>query len=388
MRKVLSRYKFYTVMYSTCIHCQRDLGRNELIETLPIGRRIAFDAVAGRLWVICGSCARWNLVPFESRWESIEVGEQLYRGATQRMSTGEIGLAKTREGTDLVRIGKALRPEMAAWRYGSSFTRRRWTYARTVLPFTALVTLTQLLPALRESLGIGSIASFVGAYLAGYANHRFVQGRTQSRLITGTDVANVTRYMVQQIAVDPRDDGSLQLWLPIMPKRVEDESFFGGIRSMLRMLPDWRRRRDHRPVSGVILPSHFTRVDPVDQERVLRQVLPLLHEAGARAGEVRESVSYLEQGAGDFRTLLFGGRSAWNVHATALQDIHRPRRLALEMLVHEDSERRWLAGELLDLEAEWRRADEIASISDALLRDPAIEAKLDTLRDGRAVNDG
>ena len=374
-------------MYSHCIHCQQDLGRNDLIETLPVGRRIAFDAATGRLWVICGACARWNLVPFESRWEAIETGEQLYRGATQRMSTGEIGLAKTREGTDLVRVGRALRPEMAAWRYGSGLVQRRWTYARTVLPVTALVTLTQLLPVLNEWSGIVAVSGMGVMYLSMYAHHRYVQGRTQSRLLTGTEITNVTRYMVQQIAVNPRDDGSLQLWLPIMPKRVEDDTFFGGIQNVFRMLPNARRSRDSLPLSGVVLPSHFTRVDPVDEGRVLRHVLPLLHEAGARARDVRESLSYLDQGAGDFRTLLFGGRSDWNVEATALRLIHRPRRLALEMLVHEDSERRWLAGELLDLEAEWRRADEIASIADAILRDPAIEAKLGALRDGACASD-
>ena len=111
------------MIYSTCIPCQSALGENALIETLPIGRRIAFDARTGRLWVVCQQCARWNLVPFESRRESIEAGEKLYRDSMQRMSTGEIGLATTREGTELVRIGEPLRPEMAAWRYGSQLSR-------------------------------------------------------------------------------------------------------------------------------------------------------------------------------------------------------------------------------------------------------------------------
>jgi hypothetical protein len=58
------------------------------------------------------------------------------------------------------------------------------------------------------------------------------------------------------------------------------------------------------------------------------------------------------------------------------------------MAVHADSERRWLDGEMATLLDEWRRADEIASIADSLLRDPTLEAKLDTLRDGRTVTDG
>ena len=31
-------------MYSTCIHCDRSLGRNEVIEAFPVGGRLAFDA--------------------------------------------------------------------------------------------------------------------------------------------------------------------------------------------------------------------------------------------------------------------------------------------------------------------------------------------------------
>jgi hypothetical protein len=48
-------------MYSTCLFCNHDLGRNETLETFPIGRRLAFDAAKGRLWVVCKHCERWNL---------------------------------------------------------------------------------------------------------------------------------------------------------------------------------------------------------------------------------------------------------------------------------------------------------------------------------------
>ena len=41
-------------------------------------------------------------------------------------------------------------------------------------------------------------------------------------------------------------------------------------------------------------------------------------------------------------------------------------RLALEMTLHEDDERRAMEGELAALEARWREADEIAKIADSL----------------------
>jgi hypothetical protein len=46
--------------------------------------------------------------------------------------------------------------------------------------------------------------------------------------------------------------------------------------------------------------------------------------------------------------------------------IEAPRVLALEMALHEESERRALAGELAELEARWREAEEIAQIADSL----------------------
>jgi hypothetical protein len=68
--------------------------------------------------VVCTGCDRWNLAPIEERWEAVEECERLFRATRLRYSTGNVGLAQLRSGVDLVRIGRALRPEVAAWRYG------------------------------------------------------------------------------------------------------------------------------------------------------------------------------------------------------------------------------------------------------------------------------
>src|SRR6185437_8999793 len=112
-------------MYAACLFCNRPLGANETFESFPVGKRFAFDPARGRLWVVCSHCERWNLTPLEERWETIEAADRLYRDARQRVSTDNIGLAKLRGGTTLVRIGSALRPEFAGWRYGDQFGRRR-----------------------------------------------------------------------------------------------------------------------------------------------------------------------------------------------------------------------------------------------------------------------
>src|SRR3954464_6409555 len=115
-------------MYTTCLFCHSDLGSNEVIESFPIGRRLAFDAAHGRLWVVCRKCERWNLTPLEERWEAIEQCERLFSATRLKVSTDNIGLSRLREGLELVRIGSPQRPEMAAWRYGDQFGRRRVRY--------------------------------------------------------------------------------------------------------------------------------------------------------------------------------------------------------------------------------------------------------------------
>ena len=102
-----------------------------------MGRMLAFDAVRGRLWVICQHCARWNLTPLEERWEAVEDCERRFRSARLRAQTTNIGLVKLADGTGLVRVGQPLRPEFAAWRYGREFSRRR-ARALTVLSAASL----------------------------------------------------------------------------------------------------------------------------------------------------------------------------------------------------------------------------------------------------------
>ena len=96
-------------MYTTCIYCHKPLGANEIIEHFPVGRRLAFDASRGRLWVVCRACERWNLSPLETRWEAIEECERAFLATRLRVSTDNIGLARLTEGLELVRIGSTER---------------------------------------------------------------------------------------------------------------------------------------------------------------------------------------------------------------------------------------------------------------------------------------
>jgi hypothetical protein len=55
-------------------------------------------------------------------------------------------------------------------------------------------------------------------------------------------------------------------------------------------------------------------------------------------------------------------------------------RLALEIALHEDDEHRAMHGELLQLEARWREAEEIATIADGLLVPAQVEEGLAELK--------
>jgi hypothetical protein len=54
--------------------------------------------------------------------------------------------------------------------------------------------------------------------------------------------------------------------------------------------------------------------------------------------------------------------------------------LALEMVTHEDAERRALEGELHLLEDAWREAEEIAAIADAMLVSPDTRVRLSSMK--------
>ena len=110
--------------FSTCLFCHTDLGANDTVPECPVGQRLAFDSTRGRLWVVCTHCGRWNLTPIEERWEPIERCERLFRDTWQRYTVENIGVARTKSRLELVRIGAALPPEIASWRYGARL--QRW----------------------------------------------------------------------------------------------------------------------------------------------------------------------------------------------------------------------------------------------------------------------
>lgn len=326
-------------MYSTCIYCHRSLGSNELVEAFPVGRRLAFDAGRGRLWAVCPHCGRWNLSPLEERWEAIEACERSFRDARRRVSTENVGLAHAPGGVELVRVGRPLRPELAAWRYGAELLRRRRG------DFLAGVA--------AAGSGLGMIAATAGGlfvlgpvaaatplvYAAGaVAFYRARDNRVVARANDGAALVRVRHLRSLRLA--PGNDGE-----PLAAKVEAD----GGPLEL---------RED-------------------DAARLLSVACVHANAIGGSRKRVREAVGRIEA-AGDAASML--ARAA---EAGTLREVPYVDRLALEIALHEEAERRALEGELHRLEEAWREAEEIAAIADSLALPPSVGALMERLRGAR-----
>jgi hypothetical protein len=345
-------------MYSTCLFCHAALGTNEVIEHFPIGRRLAFDAAKGRLWVVCKRCERWNLTPLEERWEAIEECERIFSDTRLRVSTGNIGLAKLREGLELVRIGSALRPEMAAWRYGDQFGRRRIKH----LAITG-----------------GAIAAVGGLFSVGLATGVLAGGGWGVwQGLHGLHNAYQKRRSRVKLALPGEDR------IVVLRKSHLDHT------SLLKTDDGWALNLSidaaKRPFRGEKFESREYRGD--EALRVAGQVLPKINIAGASKAKVQDAVKVLEQHGDPMRLFQHEARLLTNPRASSkrktnpayIANFPLEARLALEMAAHEEQERRAMEGELAILEAAWRQAEEIAKIADEMFLPEATTDRLDELK--------
>ena len=385
-------------MYAHCIYCHAPLGNNSVIETFPVGRRLAFDAAKGRLWAVCRKCERWNLTPLEERWEAVEDCERRFRAARKRVSTENIGLARLDEGLELVRIGQPLRPEFAAWRYGDQFGRRRRR---------AMV--------LGTSVGVVTGAVFVGHLATGVVSFGAVQ--LLNALLNGVNWFRCLRVVARvpvsggrplklrlmhlakaRLVPDPSEAAGWHLDLPhsggtarlgglaavnatglIMPKingrggskqqvheAVRRIELSGGPERFLRSVA--QQRPENVIASALRMTNEY--LDKV-AETIGPRALPGVHVVGPRP-----AMAGAEELGPNFHLHRHYTPVAWG----PLQHLAPATRLAVEMAVNEDAERGAMEGELELLEMAWRDAEEIASVADDLLLPQETEAHLARLR--------
>lgn len=316
-------------MFKTCMFCNSSLGTNEVIEHFPVGRRLAFDSERGRLWVVCRKCERWNLSPLDERWEAVEACERLFESTRIRVSTENVGLARHTEGLELVRIGRPMRPEFAAWRYGDQFGRRR--KRAIVYGVGAGVAI--------GAVAIGGVVTGVlsGALLAQSGNfvNLWTNGRTLVKLRTDDGrVLKMKNMDLLGTRLRPSEDGS---GFKLEVRKGKKKEWFEGEQA----------------------------------ERLIGAIMPKMNRRGGKARTVQDAVGEIErEGHPDsfLADVVTGDRFRDKKGIPGyVNKMPAPTKLALEMALHEETERRALEGELWLLERAWEEAEEIAAISDSLL---------------------
>ena len=367
-------------MYRSCIFCSADLGTNDVIETFPVGKRVAFDAAKGRLWAICPKCTRWNLAPIEERWEAVEEAEKSFRDSRLRVQSENIGMAKMRDGTYLIRVGSALQGELAAWRYGRTLVDR---YRK-------------------QKYIIGGVAAaglvFVGGipFLAA-AGFPFAMLSSSANLFNAVYQKRMREKVLMRIDAASEADGELKIKGADVPRlrlstlddrlaiRIEPAKTAGGHLSS--------KKSSNLPAS----------ITGVEAEHLASRIMVTTNKSGASQQKVNDALKLITSMGSPEGLLLAVGRYnpafqqiesmrgedgrtitprmlIGETHPTlttpdrpaAGKDmrLHRTTALAVEMALHEESERRAMQGELAVLEEAWREAEQIARIADALPDEP------------------
>ena len=316
-------------MYSRCLFCHASLPENDTFEGLVTGKGFAFDSARGRLWVICGPCRRWNLIPIESRWENLEALEKIARDeARLLLQTDNIALLRVGE-VELVRVGQAHLPEEAWWRYGRELTSRRARFRRLSITMGAL---TGAVALGGFTVGIGVLGVLgLGPVLQTIAREvKF--GPTAWR---GTATCSNCGSVLREIQFQNTNRVVL----------AQQQNGFE------------LRYRCQRCQIDTLNAGH--RLSGISAEHLLRRILAYRHYEGANESQVKASTAVIEE-IGSARDLT---------QRLALQRIHlgelpRPYALALEIAINDETERRLLELEAAELEARWREEEELAAIVD------------------------
>ncbi len=335
-------------MFSTCIFCHASLGANESIEHFPVGKRLAFDAERGRLWAVCPKCTRWNLTPLEERWEALEECERAYRGTRTRVSTDNIALARLRDGTDLVRIGRPMLPELATWRYGSRLRSRRRAFVLSYVGVGAAMFAGGAVVGFAPLVlaGVGSVAGVGG--LLGQLGWEAMLKRRRRRPVGWLPAPPGHQHSygiehVDSVHISYTPDQLLTLSIDYRAQGPKG-SFLDELRKITLVGPEATAL-----LSNVIVHVNRTGASRLDIAEAVRDVEERQHPA-----ELLDRVAhYYPQTAKEYPGLVRA---------------FPPRiRLAMEMTLHADDERRAMAGELGALYARWEEAERVAKIADGAL---------------------
>lgn len=325
---------------SKCLFCHGDLGENELAP-VRVGRKIAFDPAKGRLWVVCWRCRGWNLFPLDQRWEALESCERSWRGARLRYSTGNIGLARLNDGSELIRVGKSQESEFAAWRYGDRFSRRR------------------MVRHIRLGVGAGVAGAATVAAGAAVASGISLSALAYGGVFAWSWVNSLKNPTLTKLPLSSNWDAEVRR---------------GDLR-FVRLIPD---QGDSWKVGTGLGELHRG----TEALLTLALLLPHINRRGGGKGAEEDALRMLvDQGGPD--TLI--SHLAQESYGYPISRLGTRERFALEMAVNEGAERELLENELRLLESAWKEAEHVAAIADSLLLPPFIEKRMAALKSRRGA---
>lgn len=333
-------------MYRNCLFCPSSLGSNRVLEHLSVGRRIAFDLERGRLWAVCPRCGRWNLCPFEERWEALDECARLSETALIKESTSDISLLRHRSGLSLILVGRPTLGELVTWRYARNLVGRRRAFVATA---AALGTVTAV-GLLGLAAGGGGAFSFLGSLGCWRV---LWQG---SRRVTDVTTADGARRKVTALAARGL--------------------CFAPIQSAGVTLRVWAENAGFQDIAGP------------DAGILLARAMPYINETGgtvdsavSAAREIAEkggSEGFLASVASDsalhrrsvLRSSALFGHELHPRREGAIWKFPKSIQLALEATSQMRQEDLVLSGEMRSILTEWRSAAELAEIADNLLEPP------------------
>lgn len=319
-------------MLTTCLACHKRFPANETVESFPVGRRIAFDPARGRLWAVCPSCARWTLAPFETRWEALEELERLTRDRARLLAeTDNIGLLTVGD-IEIVRVGRANLREESWWRFGKEFAVRRKRAKRQVLKGKIVDAALVMLAVGIPFWGLTDPDEWIGRARKKELGKDLWKGPLARCERCGRPIERL-RF---------RDFGLLDI-----------RATAAGPFAVHVDCPRCEGRYAEEGRGGIIT--------GVPAEHILRRTLAYRNFAGGSEATVEEAVGLVESYDSTEHLLRRVAE-----HGVPIERMTTKGSFALEIALNEDVERRLLEMELKELEARWRREEEVAAIADRL----------------------
>jgi hypothetical protein len=352
--------------YGACLYCRSTLGTNDLLDGLPVGRRIAFDTRERRLWVVCHACRRWSLSAAYARADILEQCARHHGAGTLRQWSEHVTVSRHSSGIELIRLDGAGAREIAALRYGAMSPLARLQRARAVLGDLGERAEEWLAGRGERLRGTVSAASYL---LAGLVVGALSAGTAAQATALGLVLLAFFKMFTLDSSEHEKQLARREARVGMVLGRVADVH---GRSIMLHADQAWRSRLvsvtglerwrlgipdRERAVAGPTLEIH-------GHEAVRALRLVLAEGAPLRVGvaAVRTATAEVESAGGPEAFLAFAsaGMGRAGLRYATVAELPRIMRLALEIAADQAYEQRMLACDPQLLEQEWGEAEALA----------------------------